>query len=703
MGKKKRLMRMTALFFAFLFSFTLLSRASWQYGTAVVSVSTPENRVISHQVVSTGKVTENQELAVVTEPDQRVTAIYVKEGQQVKKGDLLFEIDLELLNEKILEQQQEMEKQWLQVQDSKSQKEVGAMQKADQQAQAAENYSLNTGSASVRLSRAKRELSEAKKKLKDFRKSGDSQSQDGGVEEALESAFLEKQEAYLQASQELTQLQWQIEKAVDDAKTHARRDGARAGLERKDTVHTGMGEAVGDGLLEDMSSEDAMSETSVRSGSNEGGNQPAISDVYGAMEAAGDGLLEDISGTGSTESIGGTDSTDSPQTYPSETESVWSGDDSWDEDVLLEDDSLKEDNSLPEGADQTGDSLIGEENPGAFEGNEEQNGGAWPSSEAEQEKIEREVRAAWQPRLDAARSKVDQAMQEKEAAQAALTAYQQERLEAANSRDAQTEQQLIEAVQAANDAYVDASLAANEAAVTSGRAVASAGIPDASNSSDRMNEITYQQMELQLEKLERLKAAEGKIHAPGEGTITKINVTTGEKTQDIPAVLMADLDKGFRFVTEITKEQEKYIGVGDLVTLTSGNKKNKLEEVAVASVRASENQEDVYDLTVELPAEKFVIGAAFTMEFERKSSPYACCVPLSALRLDEKNQTYVLVTDEYESVMGTELRARKVSVKVLEQNELYAALEEGSLTSQQQVITHSDKTVEEQSRVRIRT
>lgn len=392
MGNRKNLIRVMALFFAFIFSFTMLSRASYQYGTAVVTVSRPENRVISHQVVATGKVTQNQELAVVTEPDQRVTAIYVKEGQQVKKGDLLFEIDGKLLEEKILMQQQEMEKQKLQVQDAKSQKSISAMQKANEQAQAQENYALNTKDASVRLARAKRDLQEAKQTLKDFRQNSKDQVQDSGVEEMLESAFQTKQAAYIQARQELTELQWQIEKAVDDAKKQA---------------------------------------------------------------------------------------------------------------------------------------------------------------------------------------------------------------------------------------------------------------------------------------------------------------------VDTTAILMADLAKGYSFEAEITKEQEKYIGTGDLVTLTSGNKKIKLEEQPVSSVRSEEEKEDTYRVTVELLPDSFEIGMAVTMEFVRKSPSYACCVPLSALHLDERNQTYVLTAEEYESVMGTELRARKVKVNVVEQNESYAALAEGSLTSRQQIIIHSDKLVGEGSRIRI--
>lgn len=62
---------------------------------------------------------------------------------------------------------------------------------------------------------------------------------------------------------------------------------------------------------------------------------------------------------------------------------------------------------------------------------------------------------------------------------------------------------------------------------------------------------------------------------------------------------------------------------------------------------------------------------------------------------------YVLVIDEVDSVMGTELRARKVTVTVLEQNESYAALAEGAISSQQEVIISSDKGVDDGSRVRL--
>ena len=129
--KNGKLVRITAMFFALMLCFTILSRAADQLSVAAVTTERPQNRMIEHAVRTSGKIVQNQELAVTTLPDQRVTAIYVREGQRVAKGDLLFEVDTTLLEEQILNQEQEMEKQELLVKDAKSQKEVSAQQKAN--------------------------------------------------------------------------------------------------------------------------------------------------------------------------------------------------------------------------------------------------------------------------------------------------------------------------------------------------------------------------------------------------------------------------------------------------------------------------------------------------------------------------------------------------------------------------------------------
>ena len=658
---KKKLLKITAVFFACMLCFTVLSRAADQMSVAVVSTSRPENRMITHEVRASGKIVQNQELAVTTEPNQRVKTLYVSEGDRVKKGDLLFEVDMTVLEEQILNQQQEMEKQNLTVSDAKSQKDVNAQQKASQQAQAAEQYSLSTHSAGVRLSRAEKALSEAKKELKKFRKKHqkDTSVQDSSVEASLEKACEEKAQAYIQAQQELTEVQWKIENAVNTALQEAINAGTTASLVSNGAVLTGcalqeMPETEPEIIVEEGLEGE---ESNAADGMEDAGGGTADNGISGGDTQEESGNIEDNGADGGTADNGTT----------GENGSIGGSG-----------------NTIIEGTDGSGE------------------GNRAPTQE-ELDRIEQSVRSSYASELTAAQQKADNALLEKQEAEAALAQYQKERMDAESAQNKDSEKQLIANVKAAQQAYEDAAIAANEAAVTSGRAVQQAGIPDAQNSSDRMNEITYEQMELQLAKLEKLKEEGGRIKAPSDGLITKIQVITGEKTTDTTAMLMTDLSKGYRFTGEITKEQEEYIGTGDLVTLTGSSKKQVLEELPVESVTEDEENKSIRHITVQIPQESdvFALGAAATLSFSKKSEAYPICVPISALRLDEKNQTYVLVTEQYESVLGTETRARRVGVTVLEKNESYAALSEGGISSQQEVIISSAKAVDDGSRVRV--
>ena len=644
---RSRLIRITAAFFAVMLCFTILSRAADQAGIAAVQVQRPESRMILHTVTAAGKVVQNREVAIVTEPDERVVEIAVEKGQKVAKGDLLFTIDTELLQEKILNQRQEIEKQKLQLGDVGSQQDVRAAQKANDQASAAEQYSLSTKKAQVQVSRAKRDLDAAKQALTDYRKKNGngSTATDNTVEETLQNALEEKTAAYLDAQKELTALQWRIENAVNTALNET---GAQL---------------VKNGMCVTQAAEE----------------EPLIlEEPEGELEDAG--------------------AVDSPEQDTKQTD----GESAQDIDIIIE----PSDQEVNTGSEPSDSSVISSAIPGVSDtaqpstpGHSDVDDGV-ASPVPDRELIEQQVRDTYAQELDAATKKVETAKKEKEAAEQVLVQYQQEQLTAADALGKEQERQLLAAVQTAGDAYEDAVLAANEAAVTAGRAVAAAGISDASDSTLAVGEITVEQMELQLEKLERLLEADGRICAPSDGLITEIAVNIGERTADTPSVRMADLTKGYRFTAELTKEQETYIGAGDEVTLTD-SRRNQLEQLAVESVAADGENEGIYEISVPLPDDTLELGAAAVLDYSSTSKTYAICVPLAALHLDERNQPYVLTYDEQDSVLGRELRARKVSVNILDQNELYAALADGSISSQDEVIVSADKAVDDGSRIRL--
>lgn len=568
--EKGRIWKWTGLFFGAMILFTLLSRAVYQHGTAVVTTAAPSSGTINHTVQITGKTVQNQELAVTTIGGLRIASICVNEGQQVKKDDVLFILDLAYLEEAILKQQQDTKKQQLSVWDAWNQNSQAQKQKANQQAQAEENYDSAVSQAETAVERAKRDLDRAKTALENFH---NGVSNDKAEEEALLLACQEAKADLDTAQSALSQLQQEIEQAVQNAIAQAESE------------------------------------------------------------------LQQQTATNQEET-----------TVPEETAA----------------------NTEPAPQART-------------------------LTQEEKDAIANAVRTGYAQRLSDAQAAVDQVQQAVNDANAELETFRQQQ----NSGTALSEQDLLDAVEQAQEIYDDAVAALETTKTTYGRAVSSANLPASTSNSAQIGQITYEQMKLELSKLEALREAEGKILAPTDGIVTKCNVQTGEKTTDTTAILLADMSQGCKFSGLATEEQSQYIGVGDVVTLRAGSNGKSYKDLPVTTFSTTEEPGGGYRLTVQIPANTLTLGANVQLQYTKKSQPYSCCVPLSALHLDNRNQTYVLVVQQTDSVMGDELQARKVMVTVLEQNETMAALAEGMLDAKDKVIVGSDKTIDSGSRVRV--
>ena len=570
------------LFFAAMILFTIISRAIYQHGTAVVRTEMPSSGTINHTVQITGKTVQNQELAVTTIGGLRISSICVNEGQQVKQGDVLFILDLDYLDEAILKQEQDMKKQQLSVWDAWAQNSNAQKQKENQQAQAEENYDNAVSQAETAVERAEWDLERAKTALENFY---NGVSNDKAEEEALILACQEAKADYDSAVDARENLQTEIDQAVLDAIAQAENE-----LQQQVTA------------------------------------------------------------------------------VPEETTAA--------------EETLSIEESVPEITEPV---TIEEPVPIATELTQEQ-----------KDQIEASVRANYADRLSAAQAAVQQTQQAATDADAELEAFYQRQ----SSGTALSEQDLLDAVEQAQESYDDALAALESTKTTYGRAVSSANLPASTSNSAQIGQITYDQMKLELEKLKAFREAEGKILSPTDGIVTKCNVQTGEKTTDTTAILLADLSQGCKFSGLATEDDSQYIGVGDNVMLQTSNGK-VYKDLPVTTFSTTEEPGGGYRLTVQIPAGNLALGANMQLSFTKKSQPYSCCVPLSALRLDNRNQTYVLVVQEVTSVMGTELQAKKVNVTVLEQNETMAALAEGTLGSKDKVIVGSDKTIDIGSRVRV--
>lgn len=577
-------------FFGAMIVFTLFSRAVYQHGTAVVAAEMPSSGTINHTVQITGKVLQNQELAVTTIGGLRISSICVNEGQQVKQGDVLFILDLDYLDEAILKQEQDMKKQQLSVWDAWAQNSNAQKQRENQQAQAEENYDNAVAQAQTAVDRAKRDLDRATTALENFY---NGVSNDEAEEEALLLACQDAKGDHDSAVATLEALQNEIEQAVKDAISQA---------------------------------EAELQETAAQATAIPEETEPSEETVPG-------------------------DETNPTEETPAPVDPV----------------------------------ILAEPIPMETELSQEQ-----------KDQIEAFVRASYADRLAAAKAAVQQAQQAVSNADAELEAFYQRQ----GSGTEVSEQDLIDAVERAQEFYDDALVALETTKTTYGRAVNSANLPASTSNSAQIGQITYDQMKLELEKLQALKKAEGMILSPTDGIVTKCNVQTGEKTTDTTAILLADLSQGCKFSGLATEEDSQYIGVGDKVLLQTSTGK-VYKDLPVTTFSTSEEPGGGYRLTVQIPVDNLALGANVHLSFTKKSQLYTCCVPLSALRLDSRNQPYVLIVEQAESIMGDELQARKVNVTVLEQNATMVAISEGAIGSKDQVIVASDREIDSGSRIRV--
>lgn len=229
------------------------------------------------------------------------------------------------------------------------------------------------------------------------------------------------------------------------------------------------------------------------------------------------------------------------------------------------------------------------------------------------------------------------------------------------------------------------------------RAIEDAGETDAVDHSVEINNVSIAEKQRALAQLQKTKEQEGKIVAQTDATVSKILLTAGDRTTETAAFLLADLSEGARFTTEISKEDAKYVVVGDVVTLKVNDK--SYEDMTVLSTET--NEDSSVRVTVYVPKKTISIGTHASMEIEQTSEKYATTLPLTAIHA-EQSKYFVYVLEKEDTVLGEETVARKVNVSIVEKNGEYAALSDGSLSEDDSVIVESDTMLANGEKVRLK-
>ncbi len=252
-------------------------------------------------------------------------------------------------------------------------------------------------------------------------------------------------------------------------------------------------------------------------------------------------------------------------------------------------------------------------------------------------------------------------------------------------------------VEDAKKALEDAKSQQTQQKKSAKRAIEDAGETDAVDHSVEINNVSIAEKQRALAQLQETKEQEGKIVAQTDATVSKILLTAGDRTTETAAFLLADLSEGARFTTEISKEDAKYVVVGDAVTLKVSDK--SYEDMTVLSTET--NEDSSVSVTVYVPKKTISIGTHASMEIEQSSEKYATTLPLTAIHA-EQSKYFVYVLEKEDTVLGEETVARKVNVSIVEKNDEYAALSDGSLSEDDSVIVESDTMLANGEKVRLK-
>ncbi len=252
--------------------------------------------------------------------------------------------------------------------------------------------------------------------------------------------------------------------------------------------------------------------------------------------------------------------------------------------------------------------------------------------------------------------------------------------------------QLEDAVEAAKRGLEDAGKQQEDSLRQGEREMEDAAWPEQADSTVRQNRLTMELEQERLEQYRRIYEAGGKVYGEQPGFVTELGICSGDRTADSPVIRYAAHNSPFRLKATLTKEQKKYVNPGDQAEVSLGN--GRKLELEITYLAESETAPGTYDLEIDLPGQDGILGMSGSFRVKTQSDSYECCVPAEAV-YSENQRYYVYAVGRRQTILGEELAVEKVPVTVLDQNEKYAALEPGVITSETEVIVRSDKEVKE--------
>ena len=158
-------MHVFLLFLAGMAIMTVIARMADSFMLPQVSVGKAEEMRLQYPMEIEGRIQAKGKQALYCRENLRVAQVLVRKGDAVKKGDVLFTINIEDLQEQIQQAEQEMLKYDLQIEDLERAYQKQAAQQAQSYGRAKEDYQDAQKSAGAAVENAFQEMEMARAEL----------------------------------------------------------------------------------------------------------------------------------------------------------------------------------------------------------------------------------------------------------------------------------------------------------------------------------------------------------------------------------------------------------------------------------------------------------------------------------------------------------------------------------------------------------
>ncbi len=635
------------IFLAFVWLCTIISKSIYVSGLPLVKTDTATKKYVEHIVETDGIVTAGGEVAVNTQAGLRVDKIYVRQGDAVKAGDILFTIDTADIAELISAKETELSKIQCNLSDFQVNAVIDAQKKEVAILWAKEDYETADKETALTKNRAKAVLEKAEEALEKHLADPVPYTADNARRNAWEVYHDWINKGY-RIADEITAKEREIQRLEEQL----------AALENRADTTEEIGESESPKVL--SGAVGSLADTIEKSE-----NSTTHVEIDKKIENEENSKTEDIG----SENI----ETENPKTENTEIENP-----------KLEDEETEKTETENPKTENT-DAKDTEEPLSSQESKENQNLVDEEKRTELLNKIKKANKQLLTLRDQLTKHDRDTVTQpDYSAEEAAYDAWQNTKLT------------LEEAVQRAKENYNDASYAREVTLRQKMREIAAAEVTSRADSTAEVYELEINQARTQIERLHAIKKQKGEIKAENDGIVSRIQIEVGSRTTDTAALLLTDEQRPCQFKFHITKEEGKYIHLMDTVAVKLNGQSSEMD---ITVDYFTENAQDGYDIVCLLPENVGQPGLSGRVKKTVQGEYHDLTLPVEAV-YGENGAYYIYTLNEKEGILGSEYYVEKIKVQVKDKNDRYAAIELGTISADTKVITYSTKELKQGQSVR---